>query len=402
VRLPRVLEPLRHRDFRLLWAGQTISALGTAVHAVAIPWQVLLLTGSAVQLGIVVAISSFSLLVFVLIGGVLVDRVSRRTVILASDLISGVVVALLATLSATGLLRIEHLYVFAFVLGASFAFMLPAMQAILPELVPQAILVQGNVLRGFQRQLGRVVGPALGGVVVGVFGPAPAFAIDSFTFLVSFGLLLGMRATPPMDAERRSFVAEILEGLRFTFSLTWLWVTIFGFALIVAAFFAPWIVALPILVRDVLGGDAAMFGAINSALAIGEVIGGVTVAQMRVGRAGVAMYLYTAAEGVAMVAIGLFTSVATLFLAAAIIGVTFVGFGVLWETALQRHVPRELLGRVSSVDLFGALLLGPVAPIVGGVLVATVGPQPLFLWGGVFVVAFGLAGLLLPSIRNLE
>ncbi|MEK6224744.1 MAG: MFS transporter [Chloroflexota bacterium] len=402
MRLPRIVEPLRHRDFRLLWAGQTISTLGTAVHGVAIPWQVLLLTGSAVQLGIVVAISSFSLLVFALIGGVVVDRVPRRTVILASDLISGVVVALLATLSATGLLRIEHLYVFAFVLGASFAFMLPAMQAILPELVPQAILVQGNVLRGFQRQLGRVAGPALGGVVVGVFGPAPAFAIDAFTFLFSFGLLLAMRATPPMVAERRSFVAEILEGLRFTFSLTWLWVTIFGFALIVAAFFAPWIVALPILVRDVLGGDATMFGAINSALAVGEVIGGVTVAQMRVRRAGVAMYLYTAAEGVAMVAIGLFTSIATLFIAAAIIGVTFVGFGVLWETALQRHVPRELLGRVSSVDLFGALLLGPVAPIVGGVLVATVGPQPLFLWGGVFVVAFGFAGLLLPSIRDLE
>lgn len=402
MRLPRLLEPLRHRDFRLLWAGQTISTLGTGVHAVALPWQVLLLTGSAIQLGIVVAISSLSLLVFLLVGGAVVDRVPRRTVILVSDLLSGIVVAILAALSGTGLLRVEHLYVFAVILGACFAFLFPAMQAILPELIPAEILVQGNVLRGFQRQLGRVAGPAVGGVIVGLLGPAPAFAIDATTFLASFALLLAMRRTPAVGGARRSILAEISDGLRFTFSVTWLWVTIFGFALVVAAFTAPWVVALPILVRDVLGGGAPMFGAINSVFAAGEVAGGLTVGQLRVRRAGIAMYLYTAAAGVAMAAVGLFVSLATVLVAAAVIGLTLVGFGVLWETALQRHVPRELLGRVSSVDMFGALLLGPVAPLAGGVLVEAVGAPPLFLWGGLFVVAFGLAGLFVPSIRKLE
>lgn len=402
MRLPLVLEPLRHRDFRLLWAGQTISTLGTGVHAVALPWQVLLLTGSPVQLGIVASISSLSLLLFLLIGGAIVDRVPRRTVILVSDLASGIIVAVLAGLSATGLLRVEHLYLSAVILGASFSFFFPAMQAILPELVPQAILVQGNVLRGFQRQLGRVAGPAVGGVIVGAVGPAPAFAFDAVTFFVSFTALVAMRATPPLGGARRSLLADIGEGLRFTFSITWLWVTIFGFAFVVAAFTAPWVVGLPILVRDVLAGDAAMFGVITSAFAAGEVVGGLTVAQIRVRRAGIAMYLYTAVAGISMAAIGVFLSLATVIVASALIGLTFVGFGVLWETALQRHVPRDLLGRVSSVDMFGALLLGPIAPVAGGFLVEAVGAPPLFLWGGVFVVAFGLAGLLLPSIRRLD
>jgi MFS family permease len=402
MRLPLVLEPLRHRDFRLLWAGQTISTLGTGVHAVALPWQVLLLTGSAVELGIVSAISALSLLVFLLVGGAVVDRVPRRTVILVSDLASGIVVAVLAALSATGLLRVEHLYVAAVILGASFSFFFPAIQAILPELVPQDILIQGNVLRGFQRQLGRVAGPAVGGVIVGTLGPAPAFALDAITFFASFALLLAMRATPALGGERRSILAEIGEGLRFTFSITWLWVTIFGFAFVVAAFTAPWVVGLPILVRDELGGGAALFGVINSAFAVGEVVGGLTVAQVRIRRAGIAMYLYTAAAGLSMAAIGAFVSLATVLAASALIGLTFVGFGVLWETALQRHVPRDLLGRVSSVDMFGALLLGPIAPIAGGLLVEEIGAPPLFLWGGLLVAGFGLLGLLLPSIRRLE
>src|SRR5205823_12978694 len=137
MRAPAVLRPLGHRDFALLWSGQALSLIGNFVSQVALPWQVLQLTGSAVQMGVVIAINIAANVVFLLFGGVLVDRVPRPRVLLACDLTSSGAMALIAVLSATGTLRIEHLYVIAVVGGATGAFFGPAITAILPELVPQ-------------------------------------------------------------------------------------------------------------------------------------------------------------------------------------------------------------------------------------------------------------------------
>src|SRR3981189_2675918 len=118
-RWPRLLVPLRHRDFRLLWTGQTVSSFGNRVQGVALPFQLLALGASPLQLGISVAISTAASVTFLLLGGAIADRVPRRTLIIASDLVGGCVVALMALLSWTGQLRIEHVYVAAVALGAA-------------------------------------------------------------------------------------------------------------------------------------------------------------------------------------------------------------------------------------------------------------------------------------------
>src|SRR6185295_6940228 len=147
MRVPRALEPLRHRDFRLLWTGQTVSSVGNFVHNVALPFQVLALGGGALELGVWGAIFSVTSLVFVLFGGVFADRFPRRVLILVTDLLAGVFVAAIALLAATGQLRLEHLYVEAALFGATESFFQPALSALIPELVPADVLQAGNALR---------------------------------------------------------------------------------------------------------------------------------------------------------------------------------------------------------------------------------------------------------------
>ncbi len=402
MRLPRIVEPLRHRDFRLLWTGQTLTMLGSFVSNIAYPFQVLQLGGSAFELGAFVSAFTGASLAFLLIGGAVADRVPRRTLIIVTELTSGATVGSMAILGFGGVLQMWHLYVSAAFFGAASAFSVPALGAIIPELVPEEILVAGNAVQGFSRQGARVGGPIVGGLLVATAGPAAAFAFDAVTFFLSAGAVALTRARPLVAEARRSILREIREGFPFVFSVQWLWVTIFGWALIVAAFIGAITVALPLLVTTVLGGGAGMYGFISAAVGVGEAIGATAVAQVRIRRTGLAMYLFGTVSGVAFFVYGLVPTVPGALVASAIQGLSFACFGILWVTALQVNVPRRLLGRVTSVDYFGGTLLAPVAPIGAAFLAQSQGPAFVFIVAGSITVVLTLAALLLPSIRDLE
>jgi MFS family permease len=402
VRLPRIVEPLRHRDFRLLWTGQTLTLLGSFVSNIAYPFQVLQLGGSAFELGAFVSAFTGASLVFLLFGGAVADRLPRRTLIIVTELASGATVGTMAVLGFTGELQMWHLYVSAAVFGAASAFSVPALGAIIPELVPEEILVAGNAVQGLSRQGARVGGPIVGGILVATAGPAAAFAFDAITFVLSAGAVALTKARPQSTEPRHSILTEIREGLAFVFSVQWLWVTIFGWSLIVAAFIGAVAVGLPLLVTTVLGGGAEMYGLISAAVGVGEAIGATWVAQVRIRRTGLVMYLFGTLSGIALCIYGLVPNVPGALIASAIQGLSFAAFGVLWVTALQVHVPRRLLGRVTSVDYFGGTLLAPIAPVGAAFLAQSRGPEFVFVVAGAITIVLTIAALLLPSIRDLE
>jgi MFS family permease len=332
-----VLEPLRHRDFRLLWTGRTVSVFGDFINSVALPFQVLSLGGGPLELGIYGAVRSGASVVFVLLGGVIADRLSRRHIILASDLASGCVIGLVALLSATGELRLPHLYVAAAIFGAASSFFVPAIEALVPEIVPRDVLQAAN---------------------------SPPRAAPA-------------RTAPPAGPRRSGiYVLGPVVG--------------------------PLEIALPILVRDVLRGDARLFGTITAAIGLGQVVAGIALAQLKIRWLGIAICILAAAGGVALSGIGLVTDVPIILVLAAVFGVQFVGVGVLWTTAVQKHVPLELLGRVTSIDFFGGSLLLPLAPVLFAAIVAAVGPAEAFVVGGAISVVIAVLLLLVPSIRALE
>jgi len=397
-----IVRPLRHRDFRLLWFGQSISYFGNAIYGIALPFQIFALKGSAVQLGTAFALSTGTSLLALLFGGVIVDRVSRRRVILISDLLSGVVVAVIAWLGLTSHLRIEFLYIAAVFFGAASAFYLPAMSAILPDLVPRDILVAGNSLRGLSRQVSRVIGPLLGGLLVSVAGPPTAFGIDAATFFLSFGIFLASTSVPVIPGLRPSMFAELKEGIRFTASIQWLWITIAAYAAINLFCFAPLTVGLPLLVHNVIGGGAKVFGLIGAAAGVGELVATFTISQVTIKRVGVFLYLASAVEGVALLGMGALPTLPVVMFAYGVFAAGVVAFTVRWDSLLQREVPRALLGRVTSLDWFGAILLGPLAPILGATLAQRSGVTSVFLVCGAFALVLSLSGLAIPSIRRLR
>src|SRR4051812_36348525 len=223
----RLLSPLRHRDFRLLWGGMCISLIGDGMFLVAMAWQVYALSNAPTALAFVGIAMSVTTIAFVLLGGVLSDRYDRRRLMLAADAVRMVSVGALATLALLGWLELWHVVALVGVYGAGTAFFSPAFDAIVPDVLPQHELAQANSLDQFVRPVAlRLIGPALGGVLVDVVGPGIAFALDAGSFAVSGAALLAMR---PHARSRPSDGASVLGDIRTGFAYvrrhSWLWAT---------------------------------------------------------------------------------------------------------------------------------------------------------------------------------
>ena len=402
MRWPQILVPLRHRDFRLLWTGQTVSSFGNYVRSVALPFQLLALGASPLQLGIAVGISTATSVAFLLLGGAIADRIPRRTLIVASDLVGGCVVAALALLSAAGQLRIEHVYVAAAALGAAGAFLDPAYNAIVADLVPGDILRAGNAVRLLGRSAARIAGPTVGGLAVALAGPALAFGIDAVTFFFSVAMLLLARPPRRAPLPPASILREIRDGFGYVFSLPWLWTTTLYFMLVNVAFAGQSGVMTPLLVRDNLGGGAAIYGAISTAYGVGATVASVVVAQLATRRPGRLMFAFEVLACVSVLAIGLLPILPAVVLFMTLIGVGLASSTVIWQALLQRQVPDRMLGRVSSIDLLGNSLINPVGPIVAAALVETIGPAQTFVVAGGYALVLASIGLIASPLRHVE
>ena len=215
--MPAVLRPLRHRDFRLLWAGLAVSLAGSGLWLVALAWQVISLGGGPAQLSLVTALYSVGLLAFVLVGGVAADRLPQRLVMLAADLVRAVVLLVLGLLSLSGNLEIWHLALGGVVIGSGESFFIPSYTAILPRLLPERELLAANGLEGTLRPLAQqAAGPALGGLAVAALSPGAAILAGGLTYLFSAGCLLAMRVRPVKGSEKPAApgVASVFTDLR--------------------------------------------------------------------------------------------------------------------------------------------------------------------------------------------
>src|SRR5262249_27554137 len=193
----KMLAPLKLRDFRLLWMGMTISLLGDGVFLVAIAWQVYLLSNAPTALAVVGLAMTVPHVLFLLLGGVVSDRVDRRRVMLGADVVRGLAIGTMGILSVTGSIQVWHLMALSAVYGAGTAFFGPAFDAIVPDIVPPELLGEATSLDQSVRPAAlRLLGPAVGGALIAAVGVGWAFVLDGASFAVSVLTLLLMRARP--------------------------------------------------------------------------------------------------------------------------------------------------------------------------------------------------------------
>jgi DHA3 family tetracycline resistance protein-like MFS transporter len=414
----RFARALRSRPYALLWLGQTISTLGDGVYLTALAWQVLILTGSGAAMGIVLIATSLPRLLFLLLGGVIADRLPRRLVMLWADGARALAVGAIAVLSYTNTLQFWQLISLGLLFGLSQAFFLPAYQSIAPQIVEVEALPSANALNGLTREIGILVGPALGAVLIANFSTASAFAFDALTFLVSALCLLAVRVplkpslaqegleTEP--AQRRGVqgvFADIREGISYIGTSSWLWVTI-AIASLGNALRAPYSVTLPLHVRDFYHAGVGLYGAIISASAVGAILATLIVGQLRrIHHRGVVAYSALVVSSLAMMAFALpvphdLVPVVTLT-AFALDGAGIGCFEVIWVTVLQEMVPSEKLGRVTSVDFVGSLLFQPLGLAAIGFLTDAVATPWIFFACGLLSLLLNASGFLVRGIREL-
>ncbi len=431
----RFARALRSRPYALAWIGQTISSLGDGIFTIALAWQVLLMTHSGLAMGTVLIAAMIPRLVFVLLGGVVADRLPRRLIILWSDGGRGVVVLLICIMGFSGVLQFWHLVIEAFIFGVVDGFFNPAVNAIVPDLVEKEDLASANSVIAFGNTLAQLLGPMLGAVLIAIFTPMGAFAANALSFFISVAFLLAVRiperhVTPPRQvqnevlgeiqgtvevqveqpAERRGFrgvISDVREGFVYVRQSRWLWVTTVNAALGNLGFTATLAVAMPKLVHDVYGQGAWLLGLIEATGAIGAVL-----ALFFVGRAthlkkrGLLSYLALGLSCIGILVLGLpFSRAAAPFiapLASILVGFGLAAFNTIFFTVLHETIPSDKLGRVISIDTLGSFAMIPVGEAVGGIMTDRVGPAMVFIVFGIINLVIVLIPLFVHDVRALE
>ena len=401
----RILAPLRHRDFRMLWTGMTASMLGDGIFYVALAWQAYELSNTPSALSMIGVAMTVPHVVFLLAGGVVSDRFDRRKVMIAADLMRAVAVGALGALALSGRLELWHMFVLSGVFGAGTAFFGPAFDAIVPGLVPDAELNQANSLDQLVRPAAlRMLGPALGGWIVATGDPGTAFVVDACTFAFSIACVALMRArrTTP-EAPHGSAIGDIREGFAFVRSQVWLWGTFLAATLGYLIFWGPSEVLLPFVVRNEMHGSAADLGLIFAVGGIGAMTSAIVMGNRQMPRRNMTfIYVVWTVSTLAIAGYG-FARFPWQAMAACFAFNALEGAGtIVWATTKGRLVPSRLLGRVSSFDWFISIALVPISYAFTGPVADVFGPQETLIGAALLGGAITLAFLFLPGMRDIE
>lgn len=392
--------PLSERGFRLLFCGQLVSLLGSAIAPVALAFAVLQLTGRATDLGIVLAFRTIPQVLFLLVGGVLADRLRRHRVMVVTNVVSAASQGMLAVLLLTGAAALWQLAALAAVNGVAVAFFFPASTGIVPQLVRPDRLQSANALLRLARNASQVGGAAAGGLLVAATSPGWGIAADAASYLLSAIILLSLRLPAGVRMRGSRFLTELRQGWTEFTSRTWLWVIVAQFGVVNAAFAAGFLLLGPVVAEHRFGGAAA-WGYILAAQSAGYVLGGLLALRWHPARPLYVATLAVFAMAAPMAALAGGSPIWAVVIAAVVAGLCLEQFGVQWETALQHHVPLDRLSRVSSYDALGSVVFIPVGYALGGVIAGFVGISAT-IWGSaaLVVAATGLA-LLSRDIRWL-
>jgi MFS family permease len=400
---------LRNRDFRLLFAGRCVSLLGDGAFLVAMAWEAYTLSNAPTALSLLGIAMTVPLIALLLFGGVVSDRYGRRQVMLLADLVRVVLLALLGALAASGTLRLWQMMVIVAFYGGAQAFFDPASDAILPQLVPAHQLGEANSLEQVFRPLAlRLAGPAVGGILVGVLGPGAAFLVDGATFVVSAVTLWSM--SPRASASPRGAgvrleraTVQAREGWSYVRGHVWLWGTFASAGVAYLLFMGPAEVLLPFMVKHVLHGSGVQLGLVLGAGGLGSVAAGVVMVRSGLPKRSMTfIYAVWTLGTLAVAGYGLASAMWELMLASVAFNLLESAGTIVWATMKQRHVPGQMLGRVSSLDWLISIGLLPISFALTVPLSATFGVRATLIGAGLAGAAATLGGLMLPGMRAVD
>jgi MFS family permease len=369
---------LRSRPFRLYYAGQIASASGTFVQQTALGWLVLRLTGSAAELGLVLAVGGVPSLLFGPWGGTVADRVNLRKLLIVTQTAYGVLAGVLWALAAAGRASVAAIIAISVAGGVVQIVDSPARQAFVGFLVTPEDLSSAVSLNGVVVNSARVVGPALAGVLIVTIGTTPCFAVNALSYLAVIAALVILRPLRAGAPQRRA-AAGLRAGLRYAASRQQLWLPLVMMALVgLLAFNFP--VILPVLASHTLHGNGGTYGLLSTMLSVGSVAGSLGVGLIRhprrpylIATALAFGAMLAATAGAPDVAVACVTLLAT--------GAAAFSFVTLCSTTLQLHSSPEFRGRIMALWVYVYIGTTPVGSIITGAIISAAGTRAALLTG---------------------
>ena len=384
----------RHRNYRLYFVGNGISFIGTWMQQIAAYWLVLELTGSPVAVGALALVQTLPVTVLALVGGTIADRVNLRRLVIACESVLAVVATILAVLALTGLIEVWQLYALGFVQGIAIALDAPARHTLVFQIVGRADLPNAVALSSALGTSARIVGPALGGLVVAAAGAGVAFAVNAVSYVVVICAILAMRL--PTRRARPSpsppVLVGIAEALAFAWSSRRVAVT-FLTVLLVSTFSFNFDVLLPLVARLTLDQGAATFGLIASVFGAGALCGALILAT--IGRARLLLVLVGAAGfGGFQLVLAPQDSLPVVCVVLFVIGVFYVLWGSSALATLQLAAPEHMRGRAASLYFFAFMGGAPLGGLIAGLLTERGGTRLAFAVAGTFALLVAASGSL--------
>jgi len=374
IRLSHTLHSLRHRNFRLLFFGTSLSQIGDFVQAMAQSWLVWTLTGSPFLLGLVGFAQALPRLFLGAVGGAIVDRVPRRRLLLSTQILAMAQAFSFWALVYFNLIQFWQIIVLVLFLGTVNTINQTARHSLINNLVPRSDLMNAIALNSSMANMAKIVGPSIGGVLISVIGVAGCLFVNAVSFLTIIITLVVMEipALHLKSKEEATFWREVTEGYQFLRSQPRLFSIIlltYGVALVGA----PYTRFLPVFATDVLHAGPSTFGLLLAAPGIGAVIAGVSIASLAGLRRRthfVAMSVYAFSFSLVLFSFSRWLPLSMLFLI--FVGASNIAIRAVANTVIQTETPPELLGRMLSLFFmdkglwsFGTLFIGSIAHLVG-------------------------------------
>ena len=377
--------PLRERNFRWYFASRFVNTLGNMMASVALAFAVLEITDSATVLGWVLAAHTVPMVVFLLWGGVIADRLPRALVLQVSNVASGCTQASIALLVITGTAEIWMLVTISAVHGLFSAMGFPAMASMLPQLVPRDQLQRANALMSLVRGGLAIMGPTVSALLVITVGAGWALLADALTWFAAAALLIGVRIPPrEAPAERTGMLADLREGWVFFRTVTWLWVVVLAFGFLNAIHVGAVFTLGPAVAKETIGEQG--WGLILSAESVGMVLMTIVLLRVPLQRPLFLGMLGISLLGVPIFLLGAHPQLALLVVAMFVAGLGTEVFSMGWNLAMQENIEDSMLSRAYSYDALGSFVAIPIGQLAYGPLGEAFGYQEVLVVSGIAYV----------------
>jgi MFS family permease len=396
-------EVLAHKYVKRLFIARFISNFGNGMGPIALAFGILALpNGSANMLGLVLGATTVVFLIMAPFGGVIADKYGRARMVGLTDMAAGLVLLIQVAYFATGDVPIAVLLITNGFFGLMWGIFWPAFSGLMPAVLPEAGLQKGNALNAFMTNAGVILGAAVAGLLIDVFGVAFTLAIDAASFFISGLMIFTFRhLTPRAQHTENTMLDDLLHGWKVFLSFRWIVIIVGAFSFIVMCWAAAENVLGPLIALEHFNGPKS-WSFVITAESAGLIVGSIIAIKVKpkyplrflmLSSFTITFYIWSLAkpQSLLMIAFGAF-----------LFGITLDLWGTLWNTALQRKVPRDSLSRVSSFDAMGSMMFRPIGLAIAAPLSTLLGIENfLQILAAITVVAI-IVPLLDPQVRNMS